>query len=115
MNALNRKNDCMKIKKIFDHNVLKINKNKLLSINTRELNAILKNFEKRQKIIFHKKNDLIFQIKKSTKLSKIITTNRCKNIQIYSKRYKLYDKLSIFSIYDNTSKYIFENILIIKK
>ena len=40
--ALNRRNDYMKNKNIFEHNILKINKDKLLSINKKELNATLK-------------------------------------------------------------------------
>ena len=105
----------MKIKKIFDHNILKINQNELLSINTRELNAILRILKNDKKQYFIKKNDFIFQTTKSTKSSKIITINHCKNIQIYSKRYNFYDKLSIFLICDNMSKHIFENVLIVKK
>ena len=40
--ALSRRNDYMKIKKVFNHNILKINKNESLSINKHKLSAILR-------------------------------------------------------------------------
>ena len=56
-NALNRQSDHMKSKRIFDHSILKINKNKSLSINTNEINAtlrILKDDEKQYFVVKEK-------------------------------------------------------------
>ena len=70
-NALNRRSDHMKTKKIFNHNILKINKNELLSINKYELNAILrilKNNKKQysiEKKRFHISDDKIDEIIKN--------------------------------------------------
>jgi len=41
-NALSRRNDHIETKKLFNHNILKINQDKLLSINKHKLNAILR-------------------------------------------------------------------------
>jgi len=41
-NALSKRSDYMKTKKLFNHNILKINQDKSLLINKHELNAILR-------------------------------------------------------------------------
>ena len=69
--ALNRRNDHIKTKKIFNHNILKINKNESLSINKHELSAILrilKNDKKQysiEKERLHISNDKIDEIIKN--------------------------------------------------
>ena len=60
-NALNRRSDHMKSKRIFDHNILKINKNESLSTNTNEINAtlrILRDDEKQYSVIKKKTTDI---------------------------------------------------------
>ena len=54
----------MKNKKFFNHNILKINKNELLSINQRNLNAILRILKNNQKKLHISKNKIDEIIKK---------------------------------------------------
>ena len=65
--------------------------------------------------ILLKKNDFTYQTTKSTKSLKIITTNHCEVIQMYSKHYSFYDKFINFSTWNNTSKFTSENVLIVKR
>ncbi len=54
-NALNRKNNYIKTKKLFNYTILKINKNKLLLANKYELNTILQILKDNKKEILIKK------------------------------------------------------------
>jgi len=42
INTFSKRNNCMKTKRSFNYNILRINKNELLLINKHKLNAILR-------------------------------------------------------------------------
>ena len=77
----------MKIKKKFNHNILKINKNELLLINKYELSAILQILKNDKKQYFiEKKNDFTYQKTKSTKSLK---KHHDESLQNYSNVFKI--------------------------
>ena len=84
-NALSRRNDHMKIKEIFNHNILKINKNESLSINKHELNAILRILKDDQKQYFIKKER--FHIS-NDKIDEIIKNHHDESLQNHSNIFK---------------------------
>jgi len=57
-NILNRRSNYIKTKKLFNYNILKINKNKLLLINKYKLNIILQIFKDNIKEFLIKKEKL---------------------------------------------------------
>jgi len=57
-NALNRRNDHIKTKKSFNHNILKVNNDESLSINKYKLNTILRILRDKSKEFFIEKEKL---------------------------------------------------------
>ena len=89
-NALSRRNDHMKNKKVFNHNILKVNKNESLSINQRELSAILKILKNNQKQFSIVKEKL--HISKN-KIDEIIKEHHNKLLQNHSNVFKTLQSL----------------------
>ena len=84
-NALNRRSDYMKTKKIFNHNILKINKNESLSVNKHELNAILKILKNDQKQYSIEKKRLHIS---NDKIDEIIKNHHDESLQSHSNVFK---------------------------
>ncbi len=57
-NALNKRSNYIKTKKLFNYNIFKINKNKLLLVNKYKLNVILQILRDNKKEILIKKEKL---------------------------------------------------------
>ena len=68
IDALNKRSDHIKTKKIFNHNIFKINKNESISTNKHKLNAIVRILKDDQKQFLIEKKRLRISKKKSTKL-----------------------------------------------
>jgi hypothetical protein len=68
--ALNRRNDHIKTKKSFNHNILKVNDDESLSINKHELNAILQILRDESEKFLIKKKKLQILINKIDKCIK---------------------------------------------
>ena len=80
----------MKDKKVFNHNILKVNKNESLSINQRELSAILKILKNNQKQFSIVKEKL--HISKN-KIDEIIKKHHNESLQKHSNVFKTLQSL----------------------
>jgi len=85
-NALNKRSNYIKTKKLFNYNILKINKNKLLLTNKYKLNAILQIFRNNKKEFSIKKEKLQIFI---DKINKYIKEHYNKLLQEHSKIIKI--------------------------
>ena len=83
--ALNRRNDYMKTKEIFNHNILKINKNESLSINRHKLNAILRILKDDKKQYSIEKERLHIS---NDKIDEIIKNHYDESLQSHSNVFK---------------------------
>jgi len=70
VDALSRKNYYIETKKLFNYNILKVNKNKLLLVNKHKLNAILQILRNNKKEFLIKKEKLQISIDKINKYIK---------------------------------------------
>ena len=106
-NTLSRRNDHMKDKKVFNHNILKVNKNESLSINQRELSAILKILKNDQKQFSIVKEKL--HISKN-KIDEIIKKHHNESLQNHSNVFKILQFLRqtyyFFNIQQHVETYI---------
>ena len=84
-NALSRRNDYIKTKEIFNHSILKINKNESLSINKHELNAILRILKNDKKQYFIEKKRLHIS---DDKIDEIIKNHHDESLQNHSNVFK---------------------------
>jgi len=76
--ALSRRNDHIKTKKSFNHNILKVNNDESLSINRHELNVILRILRNESEEFFIKKEKLQISI---SKINEYIKEHHDKSLQ----------------------------------
>ena len=88
--ALSRRNNYIKTKKLFNYNILKINKNRLLSANKYKLNTILQIFRDNTEKFLIKKEKLQISI---DKIDKYIKKYYNKLLQEYSRVIKIFQFL----------------------
>ena len=81
----------------------------------KKINITFRKLRNEKKTIFRKKKSFKYSKRKSTKSLKNITINYCKIIQMLTKRYNFYNNIVNFSIWNNTSKHMLNNVIIVKK
>ena len=114
-NNLSRRCDYMKNKKVFNHNILKINENETLFANHWEITTTMRILRDEQNNFQQFMRNCKYRKNMSTNILKSITMIHYKDIREWQKHYNFYDNIVNSHKWGKRSRHTSKNVIIAKR